>query len=103
IPPAFASGGLHHKIGVVQARALVLGQNGQPIFAEYDDSGAVVAEIGERHGDLDNAYVLSGDVYRAVVDTYRVTREANKGSFVLTRDAYAGHEFGTNEPLFASR
>jgi RHS repeat-associated protein len=89
------------KVGVVMARGLVKGASNQPIFAEYDASGAVTEVIGEAVGDLDGATVMSADSYRQFVSAYTsyVADEgdaAAAGAYVLLRQEYEATNFMTS-------
>ncbi|MCP5078410.1 MAG: hypothetical protein GY951_10195 [Psychromonas sp.] len=55
------------KHGAVYTRAIVQGENGQPIYVEYDLQGDVVAEIGEAVGELKNVSVFSAVAYNAYI------------------------------------
>jgi hypothetical protein len=96
--------------GHVMARNIVRGPNGQPIFAEFDTDGEVANEIGEAVGRYRNAYVISGDAYRAYLDDYQKYKTehengAASGAYLLTSNQYESHNFtykdldGTSKPL----
>jgi hypothetical protein len=100
LPDARASGGVVYKQGVVASRATVLGENGEPIFAEFDESGAVVNVLGEAVDELADAVAMSGENYRAVAKAYNDYRAANeegvaRGARVMTREEYGGTDFGS--------
>lgn len=88
------------KAGVVAARNLVRGPNGQPIFAEFNAQGDVVNVIGEAVGELEGAYVLAGDVYRALTKGFLDFRAAHaegiaRGGRILSRAEYDATDFGS--------
>ena len=79
--------------GMVTARGLEKGPNGEPVFAEIGSDGQPIAEIGEAIGELADAKVMSADRYRAIVAAFNtfVTQNQNgiaQGARVMTRDAY---------------
>ncbi len=90
--------------GAVYTRGLVLGPNGQPVFAEFAADGSTIREIGEAAGNLAGAFVMSADTYRAYVSAYNAFLEQNteavQGAYILTRDAYIPAE--GDPPLHAS-
>ena len=85
-----ASGGPTMRHGTIAARGMVRGPNGQPFWAEYNDDGEVVSEIGEAHGDtLGNARVISGVTYQSYVATFRSIESANRPNYeILYRETY---------------
>ncbi|MES9900999.1 MAG: hypothetical protein ABW148_18535 [Sedimenticola sp.] len=54
------------KMGHVMTCGLVLGPNQQPIFAEVNESGVFVNDIGEAVGAYDKARVMLGESYRSL-------------------------------------
>jgi len=86
--------------GVMSARNLVRGPNGERIFAEFGKNGEVLREFGEATGPLSGAFVMSGNAYRAQIAAYdrlfaeRGTGDA-KGAFPLSPDAYTATPFTT--------
>jgi len=95
-----------YRAGVVMTRNLVRGENGQPIIAEFAEDGSVIQEYGEAVNRLENAYTMSGDVYRAFVQAHNdfLNQYGNsdaKGSFILSREAYENYQFTTvrDEPV----
>jgi len=99
LPDAQASGGVVYKQGVVASRATVLGENGEPVFAEFDQSGAVVNVLGEAVDELADAVVMSGENYRAIARAFNDYLAANqegvaRGARVMTREEYEGTDFG---------
>jgi len=89
------------KYGHVMARGLVLTDDGYPIYAEYDESGAIVNEqVAIKDAALEGAYVISGDNYRAVVSYYRQFLSNNqngiaRGAYILSNEAYRSKAFVT--------
>ena len=88
------------KQGVVAARSLVLGPDGQPIFAEFGKDGEVVNVIGEATGELLDATVMFGDAYRLQAKSFNDFKKANekgsaRGAKILTREEYETTEFGS--------
>jgi len=87
------------KHGEVVARSIVKGPNGMPIFVVYGEDGKVVSEIGEATGELDNAFVLSRDIYQSYVDQMNdilsEKQPSHKGARVMTRDDYEATTFKT--------
>ncbi|MGB0723357.1 MAG: hypothetical protein ACPGU7_13275, partial [Gammaproteobacteria bacterium] len=65
--------------GTVGARGLVLGENDQPIFAEFNDSSEVIRIIGEAVDGLEDARVLPAARVHERWLAYRAMREANEG------------------------
>jgi len=89
-----------YKSGVVAARSLVLGPNGQPIYVEFDESGNVDRTIGEAIGRLENLKIISADVYRMQVLVFNDFRNKNKkgsarGAKIISRDEYESTDFGS--------
>ena len=87
-------------LGAVYARSLVLGDNGKPIFVEFDSTGAVVNVIGEAIGPLADGEVMAGDLYRAYAqafDSYKSAHEKDsaRGAYVLSREEYEATTFKT--------
>ena len=88
------------KAGVIVSRNLVRGPNDQPIFAEFDENGKVVRIIGEAFDDLEDAYVLSGDVFRALLEIFQDFKDENaegiaRGAKLLSREDYEDEDFGS--------
>lgn len=88
------------KSGVVVTRSLVLGPNGLPILAEFAADGSVVEIIGETTGELEGAFVISGDAYRQYVAAYEAFMAENgsgvaQGAYLLTREEYEETSFAT--------
>jgi hypothetical protein len=91
-----------YKTGFVVTRSILTGENGQPIFAEFDENGDVVEVIGEAVDDLEGAFVLSATAYRFHVAQYDTLVEdfqdtKAKGHRILTREEYDLESFGTVE------
>lgn len=84
-----ASGGPAFKSGTIAAKGLVLGDNGKPIWAEFDAEGNVVRQIGEAVGELENAFVMPAGTYRAYGATFQaVEQEHSAHRRILYRDDY---------------
>lgn len=69
-------------------------------FAEFNEQGDVVNEIGEAIDDLANATVISGEGYRAFYSSYTayMAQHSNtdaRGAYVLDRDSYNASLFFT--------
>ncbi|VAW73821.1 hypothetical protein MNBD_GAMMA15-208, partial [hydrothermal vent metagenome] len=69
-----------YKTGYVSARALVKGSNGQNIYAEIDDAGNVIREIGEAVGQYAQAQIISGDTYRGYFSRFEQLQTETPGS-----------------------
>ena len=54
----------------------MLSPNGKPIWVEYGSDGKEAREIGEATGPLEQAQVMSGDVYRAYLQRLRMPASA---------------------------
>ncbi|MGI9273768.1 MAG: hypothetical protein ACR2PT_02780, partial [Endozoicomonas sp.] len=89
------------KKGAVFARAVVLGENGKPIYVEFNTKGEEVNEIGEATGDLAKVRVMSGDLYRSYLDRLEKIRESNSKTELLSAQAYNSKSFETvnQEPV----
>ncbi|MES9855143.1 MAG: hypothetical protein ABW166_00875 [Sedimenticola sp.] len=89
------------KMGHVMTRGLVLGPNQQPIFAEVNESGVFVNDIGEAVGAYDKARVMSGERYRSLYAHYQNFRQAHagdsahRGAVVMSADEYRGRDPGS--------
>ncbi|MES9856666.1 MAG: hypothetical protein ABW166_08710 [Sedimenticola sp.] len=79
-------------------RGLVLGPNQQPIFAEVNESGVFVNDIGEAVGAYDKARVMSGESYRSLYGHYQNFRQAHagdsahRGAVIMSADEYRGRD-----------
>jgi len=100
---ASAVGGIEmsFKYGHVMARGLVLTDDGHAIYAEYDEAGNIVNEqVAVKNAELDGAYIISGDSYRAVANYYRQFLSDNqdgiaRGARILSNEAYNSENFVT--------
>jgi len=89
-----ASGGPAYKSGTIAAKGLVLGDNGKPIWAEFNAQGEVVREIGEAVDDLQDAIVMPAVDYRAYVAAFEaVEQEHSAHRRIMYRDEYLGAGF----------
>ena len=94
--------------GYVYARTLVLGENGQPILAEYDAQGELIRVIGEMTGTYENAQIMSADTFNQWLENfrhYRTQHEAGdaRGAYLLTAEAYSTTTFVTVDGLPVER
>ncbi|WP_236205924.1 COG1470 family protein [Pseudomonas tohonis] len=85
----------YYKFGAVYTRAIVLSPNGKPIWVEYGSDGKEAREIGEATGPLEQAQVMSGDIYRAYLQRLKDARERYPQSEVMTAATYRGTSFKT--------
>ncbi len=85
----------YYKFGAVYTRAVVLSPNGKPIWVEYGSDGKEAREIGEATGPLEQAQVMSGDVYRAYLQRLKDARERYPNGEVMTAATYRGTSFKT--------
>lgn len=85
----------YYKFGAVYTRAVVLSPNGKPIWVEYGSDGKEAREIGEATGPLEQAQVMSGDIYRAYLQRLKDARERYPQSEVMTAATYRGTAFKT--------
>lgn len=85
----------YYKFGAVYTRAIVLSPNGKPIWVEYGSDGKEAREIGEATGPLEQAQVMSGDVYRAYLQRLKDARERYPNGEVMTAATYRGTSFKT--------
>ncbi|WP_157619272.1 hypothetical protein [Psychromonas aquimarina] len=83
------------KHGAVYTRAIVPGENGAPVYVEYDTQGNVVAEIGEALGDLADLQVMAADTYNAYVLDYQKLQNDYSDVRLLTRLEYEKQKFVT--------
>ncbi|MES9905951.1 MAG: RHS repeat-associated core domain-containing protein, partial [Sedimenticola sp.] len=88
------------KSGHVITRGLVLGPNQKPIYAEVNQSGEFVNDIGEAVGEYENARVISGESYRGLYDHFQQFRQehvgdgAYQGAVVMSAEGYKGRDPG---------
>jgi len=101
-PFARAQYGQQVKQGHVISRSLVLGEEGLPIFAEFDENGNVVRVIGEATvaNGLDGATVMSGGAYFAYAQAFEGFKNEHrngiaKGAHPLTARDYEATTFKT--------
>jgi hypothetical protein len=94
---ASASGGPTFRVGTIAVRGMVRGGNGQPIWAEYNEKGEVIREIGEASGDpLEGARVMAADTYRAYVEAFRQTERMYRPNYeILYRLNYESRTFAS--------
>lgn len=85
----------YYKFGAVYTRAIVLNANGNKVWVEYGSDGKEAREIGEAIGPLEQAQVMSGDIYRAYQQRLKDTRERYPQSEVMTAATYRGTAFKT--------
>ena len=99
---ARASGGPSAKSGFIAAKGLVLGENGKPIWAEFDAQGEVVGDpIGEAVNDLANAVVMPADTYRAYQAAFRqIEQQHSAHRTILYRDEYLGTGIRFQVPVY---
>ncbi|MBX2867790.1 MAG: hypothetical protein KTR18_03910, partial [Acidiferrobacterales bacterium] len=86
------------KTGHVYARGILLGQNGQPIFAEYNEQGQVVQQYGEAVGEYEGARIISADDYKFQYARYldflsEFRTSKARAANILTREEYIGTDF----------
>ena len=98
----------HFRHGAVFARALVMSENGNPIFAEYDTTGQLVSEIGEVTGDLADGTIMSGAEYRSYVALEAEFRAQHQndiaaGALLISSSAYQGQTFLTVDNVVMSK
>ncbi len=95
------TGGRITKYGFVVSRGFYSGPNGYPIYAEIDNEGQVVTEIGEFFGPLRGAVAIAAVDYSAMVTALDSVKQANpdisEGAYVLTREEYLSRDFGSIE------
>lgn len=85
----------YYKFGAVYTRAIVLNANGNKVWVEYGSDGKEAREIGEATGPLEQAQVMSGDIYRAYLQRLKDARERYPQSEVMTAATYRGTAFKT--------
>ena len=93
------------KQGKVMARQLVLGPNGKPIFAEFDQAGEVAQEIGEatEENRLQGALVIAGSVYRGMVASYDDLKRRYNDAVMMSRAQYEASTFALSQDLNIAR
>ena len=92
------------KHGKVMARQLVLGPNGKPIFAEFDQAGEVVQEIGEatEQNKLQGALVMPGSVFRTTVASYDELRQRYTDAVIMPRAQFEASTFALSQDANAT-
>ncbi len=84
------------KYGAVYARSIVLNENGNPTYVEYDGEGREVTGYQLEITDANRKYtVVSGDAYRATQEQYTKLEAQNKQGELLTREQYLNRSFQT--------
>ncbi|MCP4913589.1 MAG: hypothetical protein GY909_10755, partial [Oligoflexia bacterium] len=102
-PPAQANPNLP-RAGFIGAKGRVLGPNKRPIWAEIDDKGRVVEEIGEVFEEpLKSARVISGNAWRQHKQAWlAVEGQYGEELEVLSRQEYRGRIFQRPDGSIAS-
>jgi len=87
--------GTYWKVGVVAAKGLVKGENGKPIWVEYNNEGRIVNEIGEAFGkSLENARVISGGTFRQYQkELIEIKKKYSDNMLILSREEYDTLDF----------
>ena len=86
---------LRFKSGAVYARAIIKGDNGQPIYVAYDSEGKERL-IGEVDGNFADSSIMSGDTYRAYADQVQELRSIHEQDSPLplvSKDQYNSETF----------
>ena len=81
-------------MGHVAAKGLILSEEGNPYWVEYDEKGNVVRTIGEVKEELVKSWLMPGHDYRLLMAGFAETKAKNSGhSEVLYAKEYAARTF----------
>lgn len=86
---------MYYKFGAVYSRAIVLSEDGHPVYVEYNVSGKEAAEIGEATGRLESAQVMPAASYRALLQRLSDAQERYPDSQVMKAADYRSKTFKT--------
>ncbi len=88
------------KGGHVLTRGLLLGPSAKPVYAEIDEGGNFINDIGEAVGEYEKAHVISGDTYRGLYEHFQLHKQAHaddqayRGAKVMTAEEYKSTNLG---------
>ncbi|TQV87444.1 hypothetical protein [Aliikangiella coralliicola] len=106
ISPTMAVNGIlewRFRSGYVMSQGLIYDEASEkPIFAEYDESGNLVGDIGVARDELEKAYVMSGYGYHNIAEYFKKFKEDNedgvaRGAYILSAEAYRDQQFTTKD------
>jgi RHS repeat-associated protein len=79
--------GQYLKAGVVAAKGVIKGDNGNPIWVEFDNNGDVVREIGEAYQEpLEKAWVMGADTFRQYKKVFLNIQETYQDNYEVLYD-----------------
>ena len=95
LPHAQKNDGQYIKSGVVAAKGLVLGDNDEPYWVEYNKKGEVVSEFAEAYEEpYSPATVMSANDYKQIQIAFESIKQKNVNNYaILSREEYENKGF----------